>query len=89
MSASQALAEVVFGKPVQDLVLNSENLPKDYIYEEGGAGFRDALLPSEDIPVVDLDHFNSPSSSEQELAKLKHALNSWGCFQVWLYSNCT
>ncbi|KAK7255201.1 hypothetical protein RIF29_28605 [Crotalaria pallida] len=80
MAESQSSAEVIFGKPVQDLVLDSEKLPKSYIYKEGGAGFRDALPPSgsEDIPVVDFDQL----TSEKELAKLQHALNSWGCFQA-------
>lgn len=90
MAESQASVEVeVLGKSVQDLFLNSENLPTNYIYEEGGAGFRDASPPSEDIPVVDLNHLTSPSSAEQELAKLRYALHSWGCFQVWLSINCT
>lgn len=72
------------GKPVQELLLNPENLPINYIYEEGGTGFRDALIPSqdEDIPVVDLNRLSSPSTAQQELAKLRHALHSWGCFQV-------
>ncbi|KAJ1386304.1 Oxoglutarate/iron-dependent dioxygenase [Sesbania bispinosa] len=74
----------VLGQTVQELVLNSETLPKNYIYEEGGAGFRDALLPSEseEFPVVDLHHLTSPSTAHQELHKLHYALNSWGCFQA-------
>ncbi|XP_061368359.1 protein SRG1-like [Gastrolobium bilobum] len=83
MAGSQASEEaVIVGKPVQELVLNSENLPKNYIYDEGGAGFRDALLSSEDIPVVDLDQLTSPSTAQQELAKLRYALSSWGYFQA-------
>ncbi|TKY75435.1 Zinc finger CCHC domain-containing protein 7 [Spatholobus suberectus] len=36
----------------------------------------------EDIPVIDLHRLSSPSTAEQEFAKLHHALHSWGCFQV-------
>ncbi|TKY75436.1 SRG1 protein [Spatholobus suberectus] len=74
----------IVGKPVQELVLNPENLPKNYIYDEGGAGFRDALVPSqdEDIPVIDLQRLSSSYTAEQELAKLHRALHSWGCFQA-------
>nr|KYP64930.1 Protein SRG1 [Cajanus cajan] len=81
--AKRCEVEIV-GKPVQELVLNPENLPKNYTYDEGGAGFRDALVPSQDenIPVVDIHRLSSPSTAQQELAKLHHALHSWGCFQV-------
>ncbi|KAH1244065.1 Codeine O-demethylase [Glycine max] len=50
----------------------------------GGAGFRDAQdddIPDDDIPVIHLHRLSSPSTAQQELAKLHHALNSWGCFQ--------
>ncbi|XP_020218690.1 protein SRG1 [Cajanus cajan] len=82
--AESSKEEIVVGKPVQELRLNPENLPKNYMYDEGGAGFRDALVPSQDdnIPVVDLHRLSSPSTAQQELAKLRHALHSWGCFQV-------
>uniref|UniRef100_A0A0R0JA54 Fe2OG dioxygenase domain-containing protein n=1 Tax=Glycine max TaxID=3847 RepID=A0A0R0JA54_SOYBN len=76
--AESGKVEIV-GKPVQDLVLNSENQPKNYIYKEGGGGFRDAQ--DDDIPVIHLHRLSSPSTAQQELAKLHHALNSWGCFQ--------
>ncbi|KAL2346087.1 hypothetical protein Fmac_000087 [Flemingia macrophylla] len=66
----------IVGKAVEEVMLNPENLPKNYMYEEGGAGFRHAL--DEDIPVVDLLSL----SSQQELAKLRRALHSFGCFQV-------
>ncbi|CAL0304962.1 unnamed protein product [Lupinus luteus] len=82
MSESQSSAEAVFVKRVQDLVLNFENLPKSYIYDEGGPGFKHALSPSEGIPVIDLDQIIPPITSQNELAKLKEALNSWGCFQA-------
>ncbi|XP_047152975.1 2-oxoglutarate-dependent dioxygenase 11-like [Vigna umbellata] len=75
----------IAGTPVQELVLNPQNVPKSYIYEEGGSGFRDALLPSQDdddIPVIDLHRLSSPFTAQHELAKLHHALHSWGCFQA-------
>jgi len=74
------------GTPVQELLLKPQNVPKNYLYEEGGSGFGDALMPSQDdhIPVVDLHRLSSPSTAQQELAKLHHALHSWGCFQVSL-----
>jgi len=84
--AESGVVEII-GKPVQELLLNPQNLPKDYLYEEGGVGFRDALVPSHDhehIPVLDLHLLSSPSTTQQELAKLRHALHSWGCFQVSL-----
>ncbi|CAJ1973036.1 unnamed protein product [Sphenostylis stenocarpa] len=77
--------EEIIGKPVQELQLNPQNLPKSYMYEEGGAGFCDALVPSQDdelIPVLDLHLLSSPSTAQEELAKLRHALQSWGCFQA-------
>lgn len=100
MAASLASAEVEkLDKSVQELFLTSENLPKNYVYEEGGAGFRDALLPSDSdaedsIPVVDLHHLTSPSTAlPQELAKLHHALKIHGAaFRSALYratNNCT
>ncbi|XP_027904050.1 codeine O-demethylase-like [Vigna unguiculata] len=82
--AESGVVEII-GKPVQELLLNPQNLLKNYMYEEGGAGFRDALVPSQDdehVPVLDLLLLSSPSTAQQELAKLRHALHSWGCFQA-------
>ncbi|KAG2400844.1 hypothetical protein LR48_Vigan04g249600 [Vigna angularis] len=82
--AESGVVEII-GKPVQELLLNPRNLLKNYMYEEGGAGFRDALVPSQDdenVPVLDLLLLSSPSTAQQELAKLRHALHSWGCFQA-------
>jgi len=86
--AESGVVEIA-GTPVQELVLNRENVPKNYIYEEGGSGFRDALLPSQDddIPVIDLHRLSSPSTAQQELVKLHNALHSWGCFQVPFSNN--
>lgn len=86
--AESGVVEII-GKPVEELLLNPRNLLKNYMYEEGGAGFRDALVPSQDdenVPVFDLLLLSSPSTAQRELAKLRHALHSWGCFQVSLLS---
>lgn len=85
-SSSVVEVEIDDGKLVQELLLNPQNLPKNYIYDEGGVGFRDALVLSkeEDIPVIDLQRLSSPSAAQHELHKLHHALHSWGCFQVSL-----
>jgi hypothetical protein len=76
------MAEIIGSKSAQELALNPENVPNNYIHKEGGVGFRDALLPSEsddiDIPVVDIANL----ASQQELHKLHSALSSWGLFQV-------
>nr|ADD09599.1 unknown [Trifolium repens] len=76
------MAEIIGSKSAQELALNPENVPNNYIHKEGGVGFRDALLPSEsddiDIPVVDIANL----ASQQELRKLHSALSSWGLFQV-------
>jgi hypothetical protein len=78
--------EIIGNKSAQELALNPENVPNNYIHKEGGVGFRDALLPSEsddiDIPVVDIGNLTSPSTAQQELHKLRSALSSWGLFQV-------
>ncbi|GAU22089.1 hypothetical protein TSUD_309930 [Trifolium subterraneum] len=79
--------EIIGNKSAQELALNPENVPNNYIHKEGGVGFRDALLPSQssddiDIPVVDIANL----ASEQELHILHTALSSWGLFQV-MYSS--
>ncbi|PNY08682.1 codeine O-demethylase-like [Trifolium pratense] len=77
-----AEVEIIGSKLAQELALNPENVPNNYIHKEGGVGFRDALLPSEsdyiDIPVVDIANL----ASQQELHKLHSALSSWGLFQA-------
>jgi hypothetical protein len=72
------MAEIIGSKSAQELALNPENVPTNYIHKEGGVGFRDALLPLESIPVVDIANL----ASQQELHKLHSALSSWGLFQV-------
>jgi hypothetical protein len=94
VGSAEVVETIGSSKSVQQLALNSDqNLPNsNYIYKEGGVGFRDALLPLESIPVVDIGNLGSPSTAQQELLKLHSALSSWGFFQVnfhylFMYSN--
>jgi hypothetical protein len=66
---------------VQELVINGEQLPENYIHEDGDRGVLD--VPLVEIPVVDLGLLTSLSISGEELEKLHSALRSWGCFQVY------
>jgi len=85
-SVGSAKVDIIGCKSVQELSLDSDKLPPDnYIYKEGGVGFRDALLPSQSdlhIPVIDIGKLTSPSTAQEELHKLHSALSSWGLFQV-------
>ncbi|KAK2446791.1 2-oxoglutarate (2OG) and Fe(II)-dependent oxygenase superfamily protein [Trifolium repens] len=74
MDSAEVVEIIGSNKSVQQLALNSDqNLPNsNYIYKEGGVGFRDALLPLESIP----------STAQQELLKIHSALSSWGFFQA-------
>jgi len=91
-----AEVEIMGSKSVQELALDSENLPLNkYIYDEGGAGFRDALPFSESdlhVPVIDIGKLTSPSTAQQELNKLQSALHSCGFFMVsfslFIYTCC-
>lgn len=49
MSESQASAEVVFVNFVQDLVLNYENVPKYFIYDEHGSGFQAPFTSEQEL----------------------------------------
>ncbi|KAK2392886.1 hypothetical protein P8452_29710 [Trifolium repens] len=84
VGSAEVVETIGSSKSVQQLALNSDqNLPNsNYIYKEGGVGFRDALLPLESIPVVDIGNLASPSTAQQELLKLHSALSSWGFFQA-------
>ncbi|KAL1299182.1 hypothetical protein HN51_043601 [Arachis hypogaea] len=75
--SNSEVEKVVLGNFVQDLILTSQEVQTNYVYTEGGVGFRDAL-DSGGIPVIDLSLLTSPF----ELTKLHHALSSWGCFQA-------
>ena len=67
-------------KSVQELVLNGDELPENYIHKDRDGG--DLDVPLVEIPVVNLGQLKSLSTSKEELQKLRSALSTWGCFQV-------
>ncbi|KAH8481728.1 hypothetical protein H0E87_029280 [Populus deltoides] len=67
-------------KSVQELVRNSEEPPGKYFYEDGVHGVLDSSLPVLEIPVIDTSRLTSPSTSREEVEKLRSALISCGCF---------
>lgn len=74
-------------KTVQDMSVNGDQPPQEYIVRDCGFGSIESSPALGSIPVIDISSF-SPSSSldpkevEKELAKLRSALSSGGCFQV-------
>lgn len=69
-------------KAVQELVINGEQLlPENYIHKDSDRGVLD--VPLVEIPVVDLALLTSLPTSREELEKLRSALTTWGCFQVF------
>ncbi|KAJ0090688.1 hypothetical protein Patl1_13930 [Pistacia atlantica] len=69
-------------KSVQELSMNGQELPQNYIYKDSDGGIFDASLPIMEIPIIDIALITSPSSSKEELEKLRSALSFWGCFQA-------
>ena len=67
-------------KSVQELVLNGDELPENYIRKDRDGG--DLDVPLVEIPVVNLGLLKSLSTSKEELQKLRSALSTWGCIQV-------
>ncbi|KAL9339631.1 hypothetical protein Peur_068646 [Populus x canadensis] len=76
-----AMAELI-SNSVQEMATNGQEPPVKYFSKGNDGGVLDAPVPLIEIPVVDLGLLTSPSTSAQELEKLKLALSSWGCFQV-------
>ncbi|KAH9805389.1 Fe2OG dioxygenase domain-containing protein [Citrus sinensis] len=66
----------------QELIISGKESLENYIQKGSDAGTFDASLPPLEIPIIDFGLLTSPSSSSQELEKLRSALCSWGCFQV-------
>lgn len=64
---------------VQDVASKGE-VPERYIHKESDRGARNAPLMA--APVIDIALLSSSSKSGPELEKLRHGLQSWGCFQV-------
>ncbi|KAA8522958.1 hypothetical protein F0562_009381 [Nyssa sinensis] len=74
---------ILVSQPVQELVIDGDQLPERYICKENDRGIIDASVPLIEIPVIDLSLLtNSSSTGRQELDKLQSALSSWGCFQA-------
>jgi len=69
-------------KSVQELVMNNEEPPGNYFYEDGVNGVLDRSLPVLEMPVIDISRLTSPSTSREEVEKLHSALISCGCFMV-------
>lgn len=69
--------------PVQQLVINGEQVPENYIHRNTDDGPICASFPVTEIPIIDLGLLTSSSpTGEPELEKLRSALSSWGCFQA-------
>ncbi|KAL0559261.1 hypothetical protein IC582_003858 [Cucumis melo] len=64
---------------VQDVASKGE-VPERYIHKESDRGARNAPLMA--APVIDIALLSSSSKSGPELEKLRHGLQSWGCFQA-------
>ncbi|KAJ4709094.1 2-oxoglutarate (2OG) and Fe(II)-dependent oxygenase superfamily protein [Melia azedarach] len=69
-------------KTVQDLIISGQELPQNYIYKGSDAATLGASQPLGQIPIIDIGLLTSPSSSREELDKLRSALSFWGCFQA-------
>ncbi|CAN6699818.1 unnamed protein product [Malus baccata var. baccata] len=77
---------------VQEMSMNGEQPPAEYIVKESRFGSIDSSPPlADEIPIIDISLFSpsSPQYSEQaenhELQKLRSALSSAGCFQVSIF----
>uniref|UniRef100_A0A0A0LYX6 Fe2OG dioxygenase domain-containing protein n=1 Tax=Cucumis sativus TaxID=3659 RepID=A0A0A0LYX6_CUCSA len=64
---------------VQDVASKGE-VHERYIHIESDRGARNAPLMA--APVIDIALLSSSSKSGPELEKLRHGLQSWGCFQA-------
>lgn len=80
-------AEVLLSKRVQEMELNGEQPPAPYVSRYDYDATEDDSSTVSEIPIIDLGILSSSEASteeyEEELMKLKSALQSWGCFQVW------
>lgn len=81
-------AVVPLSKNVQEMSINGDEPPARYIVKDGSLGPATSSSPLVPIPVIDLSLLSlssSLSSKEEvdELEKLKSALGTWGCFQVY------
>ncbi|KAJ9189997.1 hypothetical protein P3X46_001234 [Hevea brasiliensis] len=76
-------AEVLLAKRVQEMVLYGEEPQPPHICRDDCTDEDVSVMPSL-IPIIDLSLLSSlePSTSHEELHKLRSALCSWGCFQA-------
>ncbi|XP_058188433.1 protein SRG1-like [Rhododendron vialii] len=79
-------AEVLLLKRVQEMALNGEQPPAPYVSRYDYDATEDDSSTVSAIPIIDLGILSSSEASteeyEEELMKLKSALQSWGCFQA-------
>ena len=79
-------AEVFLSKRVQEMILNGEKPPAPYICRDGDS-IQEVSAPLSPVPIIDLSLLSSSTpcaKQEEELQKLRSALSSWGCFQVYI-----
>lgn len=87
-SSSPHPIEGSLSKHAQQLVINGEQVLEKYIHRNTADGPIDASFPVKEIPIIDLGLLTSSSpTGEAELWKLRSALSSWGCFQVFYKPN--
>ena len=76
-----------FSKSVEEMSINSEEPPQEYIVKDCSFGSIESSDPLASIPIIDISIFSlssshDPKEVENELEKLRSALSSGGCFQV-------
>jgi len=67
-------------KSVQEMSMDGDEPPSRYVVNGNSFGSKDSSVQFP-IPIIDVRLL----SSEDELEKLRSALSSAGCFQVWIY----
>lgn len=68
---------------MQEIEINNEDVPKQYIRDQQHNLALDSAVSSVKFPVIDLSLLSSfTSEGTEELMKLHSALSSWGCFQA-------
>ena len=88
---SMVLPSAELSKRVEEMSINSEEPPQEYIVKDSSFGSIESSDPSlGSIPIIDINIFSlssshDPKEVENELEKLRSALSSEGCFQVRTY----
>lgn len=83
-------AEVLLSKRVQEMVLNFEEPQPPYICRDDCTD-TDVFVPPSQPPIIDFSILSplESSTAQEELQKLRSALCSWGCFQVFWFEPFT